>query len=147
VNVGYWGFDGYIAAGLGNSFWQGQSFLEAATINQQGEVTIDHYPEAIGSTFATDLPILHSTLNSVAGVTVPIIIGEWGTITATSDSNQQTIINNEMPTLINDTSVIGFNYWTELNTFGCSSTAGEDLITCAYATRPGWTTLKSYLSP
>lgn len=138
VLVGYYGFDGFIVAGLGNADHQGTTYLETATINAMGEVTLDHYPESIGHTFAQDLPIIHTAL---ASSTLPLIIGEYGTINAGNQATQVNQINIELPPLIADPTVKGFNYWN------LGPAGGEALINNDFTIRPGWTTLKSYFQP
>lgn len=133
VKVGYYGFDGFIAAGVGNPDWQGKSQLEPATIASMDEVTIDHYPEVIGRTFAEDLPIIHKAI----GADVPIVIGEYGTITANSDQEQVDQIKREFASLKADSGVIGVNYWV------LGPSGKETLVHSDYSHRPGFETLKS----
>jgi hypothetical protein len=134
IKVGYYGFDAFMAAGIGNPDWEGKSQLEPATIALIGEVTIDHYPEAIGHTFAQDLPIIHRTV----GLNIPIIIGEYGTIASTGEQEQVTQINKEMPMILADPWVTGFNYW-DLGPSG-----QEALVHSDYSNKPGFDALTTY---
>lgn len=100
IKVGYYGFDGFIAWGDNNPDWNG--ILEDATIAAMGNITIDHYPEAVGDTMANDLDELQQRYPNV-----PIVIGEWGTI---NGGDVVTAINTTMQAA-RRTGVIGFNYW------------------------------------
>src|SRR5258708_2112161 len=100
IKVGYFGFDGFVAWGNNNPQWSG--ILEKETIQKMGNITIDHYPEAVGDTMAEDLNKLQKKYPNL-----PIVIGEWGTI----------IQGNEVKQVINSMqaakrkNIIGFNYW------------------------------------
>src|SRR5258708_2555206 len=50
VQVGYFGFDGFVTWGDNNPDWSG--ILEKKTVQQMGNITIDHYPEAVGKTMS-----------------------------------------------------------------------------------------------
>ncbi len=139
VYVGYYGFDGFVAAGVGNPDWSGTSQLTSATITSMGEVTVDHYPETIGSTFATDLPIMHTAL----GVSTPILLGEYGTIGATSTADQVNEINSETPTILADHVVFGFNYW---HLGPGSDTSGEALVKTDYTNKPGYALIQAFFT-
>ena len=134
VKVGYYGFDGFMAAGVGNPDWAGKSQLEPATIALMGEVAIDHYPEAIHHTLAQDLPVLRKALGSV-----PIIISEYGTMTATSEADQVSQLQAFATAAKSDTGIVGFNYWT----LGPSG-ATEALVHDDYSIKPGYSTLQSF---
>jgi len=116
VKVGYWGFDGFIAWGDNNPDWQGKSFLEDATVSMMGNITIDHYPELVGSTMEQDLNELHQLFPQI-----PIVIGEWGTVTGGDVSNQviSTMKAAQRPY------IIGFNYW-HMGTGGHEALINED---------------------
>ncbi len=46
IRVGYYGFDGFVVAGLNNPDWEGKSFLTPETVAALGNViTVDHYPD------------------------------------------------------------------------------------------------------
>jgi len=100
VKIGYYGFDGYIAWGDNNPDWDG--ILEDATVEKMGNITIDHYPEIVGDTMENDLQELETRYPNI-----PIIIGEWGTISG-SDSEAQVV---KSMTAARRPSVVGFNYW------------------------------------
>jgi hypothetical protein len=103
IKIGYYGFDGFVAWGDNNPDWQGKGILEDATVQAMGNVTIDHYPEAVGSNMSTDLKEAHAKFPGV-----PIIIGEWGTI---SGGNVQQQVQDTMGAAAADPLVVGFNYW------------------------------------
>jgi hypothetical protein len=67
-----------------------------------GNITIDHYPEAVGDTMDNDLNELQAKYPST-----PIIIGEWGTITP--DNLEQQVLNSMQAA--KRPNVVGFNYW------------------------------------
>src|SRR5258708_6550991 len=100
IKIGYWGFDGFVTWGDNNPDWHG--ILEDATVNQMGNITIDHYPEIVGDTMQNDLNELQTKYPNT-----PIIIGEWGTISGGDTQLQvlQTMQAAKRP------HVIGFNYW------------------------------------
>jgi len=148
VTVGYWGYDGFIAAGLNNPDWQGQSFLSSTTITSTGPMSIDDYPSSYGSggtgtadNFNAHLALFHSTLDGIAGKKIPITIGEYGTIGATSTADQLFQINLELPMAISDHGTVGFNYW---NLGPVNDVTGEGLVTNAYTAKPGYTALQKY---
>jgi hypothetical protein len=100
MKIGYFGFDGYIAWGDNNPDWNG--ILEDETVEKMGNITIDHYPEIVGGTMETDLSELEARYPNI-----PIIIGEWGTITG---SNFEQQVKTSMQASRRP-SVVGFNYW------------------------------------
>lgn len=100
IKVGYYGFDGFVAWGDNNPDWHG--ILEDATVKQMGNITIDHYPEAVGETMKAGLDQLQAKYP-----TVPIVIGEWGTITGGDTLTQ---VYNSMGAAKRP-GVVGFNYW------------------------------------
>lgn len=107
VKIGYYGFDGFIVAGLGNPDWQGQSQLEASTIAMMGNVAIDHYPETIGHTLEQDLPYIKTAIGS----TTPIIISEYGYISSGTESARAAGVTAFMEDAAAEPNVDGFNYW------------------------------------
>ncbi len=114
IGIGYFGFDGFVAWGDNNPDWHG--ILEDETIARMGNITIDHYPEIVGDTMENDLNELIAKYP-----TVPIIIGEWGTITG-GDVEQQ--VKNTMGAAIRP-NVVGFNYW-HMGTGGNEALINED---------------------
>jgi hypothetical protein len=100
MQIGYYGFDGFVAWGDNNPDWNG--IIEDATIAKMGNITIDHYPEAVGDTMDNDLNELQAKYPST-----PIIIGEWGTITP--DNLEQQVLNSMQAA--KRPNVVGFNYW------------------------------------
>lgn len=149
VKVGYWGFDGFILAGLNNPDHQGSSYLDSTSLTQSGEVTVDDYPSSYGSgatgvpdNYAAHLPIFHTVIQSVTGSsTIPLIIGEYGTINATSTVDQNYQINLEVPMAQADSLVKGFNYW---NLGPVNDITGEGLIKNDFSLKPGYTSLQHY---
>lgn len=114
IKTGFWGFDGFVAWGHNNPDWSG--ILEDATVIKNGEITIDHYPEAVGTSMARDLDELSQKYPGV-----PIFIGEWGTITG---GNVQEQVKNTM-SAAKRPGVIGFNYW-HLGSGGMESLIEDD---------------------
>jgi hypothetical protein len=100
VKIGYYGFDGFVAWGHNNPDWNG--ILEDSTIAAMGNITIDHYPQLVGTTMAADLDELEARYPGV-----PIIIGEWGAVNGTNHVSQ---VRSAMKAA-QRTSVRGFNYW------------------------------------
>jgi len=148
VTVGYWGYDGFIAAGLNNPDWQGQSFLSSTTITSTGPMSIDDYPSSYGTggagladNFQAHLALFHSVLDGLAGKPVPIVLGEYGTIGATSTADQLYQINLELPMVLRDQETVGFNYW---NLGPIDDNTGEGLVTNAYTAKPGYMALQKF---
>lgn len=100
MKIGYYGFDGFVAWGDNNPDWDG--ILEDQTVIKMGNITIDHYPEIVGDTMSNDLSELEARYPNI-----PIIIGEWGTITGT---NPELHVKTSMQAARRP-SVVGFNYW------------------------------------
>ncbi|OGH19866.1 MAG: hypothetical protein A3D74_02560 [Candidatus Levybacteria bacterium RIFCSPHIGHO2_02_FULL_37_13] len=127
IKIGYYGFDGYIAWGDNNPDWDG--ILEDQTVLKMGNITIDHYPEIVGDTMQNDLNELESRYPNI-----PIIIGEWGTITSNNTENQviQSMGAARRP------SVVGFNYWH----FGMGG--HEELIREDFTNKPQFDEVQSY---
>lgn len=113
VKVGYYGFDGFVAWGNNNPDWNG--VLEDETIKVMGNVTVDHYVEAVGGSMEEDLKELSDRYPGTE-----IIIGEWGTITG---GNVEQQVKDTMGAASRNPLVTGFNYWH----FGPGG-AGEQLI-------------------
>jgi hypothetical protein len=101
VKIGYYGLDGFIVWGDNNPDWEG--IIEDSTIAKMGNLTIDHYPEAVGDTMENDLKELTTKYPNT-----PIIIGEWGTI---GSGNFEQMVKNTMGAAIQFKNVVGFNYW------------------------------------
>jgi hypothetical protein len=101
IKVGYYGLDGYIVWGDNNPDWEG--ILEDSTVAKMGNLTIDHYPEAVGDTMENDLKELAAKYPGI-----PIIIGEWGTI---KGGDTESAVKNSMGAALNHPQVQGFNYW------------------------------------
>lgn len=112
LKIGYFGFDGFVAWGANNPDWHG--ILEDSTVQAMGNITIDHYPEAIGSTMKQGLDELQARYPDV-----PIVIGEWGTI---QGGNVEQQVKDTMGAAKRP-GVVGFNYWQ----FGPAG-AAEQLI-------------------
>lgn len=130
IKVGYFGFDGYITWGDHNPDWHG--ILEPATVKQMGEITIDHYPETVGETMAFGLDQLQAKYPHV-----PIIIGEWGTITGGDVVSQ---VYSSMGAAKRP-GVIGFNYW-HLGMGG-----NEALINDDFSNKPQFAAVQSFYRP
>lgn len=128
VKIGYFGFDGFVAWGDNNPDWHG--ILEDATIQQMGNITIDHYPELVGDTMDNDLTELQTRYPNV-----PIVIGEWGTVTGGNVVQQ---IEDDMGAA-KQHGVVGFNYWQ----FGPEG-SGEQLIDSNFNNLPGFAAVESF---
>lgn len=120
IKVGYFGFDGFVAWGSNNPDWHG--ILEDSTIAAMGNITIDHYPELIGSTMQQGLDELVARYPGV-----DIVIGEWG---SADNKNVEQEVRDTMGAAKNHPAVKGFNYWQ----FGPSG-AGEQLINDDFSNR------------
>jgi hypothetical protein len=131
VEIGYFGFDGFIAWGHNNPDWNG--ILEDETIDKMNEITIDHYPEAVGTSMADDLKELSEKYPNT-----PIVIGEWGT-TNGGDIEQQ--VKTTMGDAKNHTKVVGFNYW-HLGMGG-----EEALIEDDFNNKPQFDEVQSFFKP
>jgi len=127
IKIGYYGFDGYIAWGDNNPDWDG--ILEDQTVIKMGNITIDHYPEIVADTMQNDLNELENRYPNI-----PIIIGEWGTITG-GDTESQVILSMGAA---RRTSVVGFNYWH----FGVGG--NEALIREDFTNKPQFDEVQSY---
>ncbi len=130
MKVGYFGFDGFVAWGHNNPDWEG--ILEDETVAQMGNITIDHYPQLANDTMANSLDELEAKYPGV-----PIIIGEWGTITTDgsfSDQVATTMAAAKRP------SVKGFNYW-HMGVGG-----NEALINDDFSTNPHYATVQSFFT-
>lgn len=114
IKIGYFGFDGFVAWGDNNPDWEG--ILEDETIKKMGNITIDHYPEAVGDTMEHDLDELMARYPGI-----PIIIGEWGTITG-GDIQGQVLKSMQAA---KRPGVVGFNYW-HMGMGGNESIIGDD---------------------
>lgn len=102
IKIGYFGFDGFVAFGHNNPDWNG--ILYNSTIARMGNVvTLDHYPEAVGTSMAADLDEFHALYPNAL-----VYIGEWGTISGTNYEQQ---VINSMGAAIARPYVKGFNYW------------------------------------
>lgn len=115
IGIGYYGFDGFVAWGDNNPDWSG--ILEDSTVNMMGNITIDHYPEIVGDTMQNDLNELQSRYPSV-----PIVVGEWGTITGGDIQKQVT----DSMSAAQKPGVVGFGYW-HLGTGGNEALVRDDL--------------------
>ena len=127
IKVGYFGFDGYVTWGSNNPNWHG--ILEDETIAKMGNITIDHYPEIVGSSMEHDLDTLQKKYPGV-----PIIIGEWGTI-IDGNAVQQVI---QTMSAAKRKNVIGFNYW-QMGIGGNEALINED-----FTHRPQYDFVKSF---
>lgn len=102
IKIGYFGFDGFVAFGHNNPDWNG--ILYNSTIARMGNIiTLDHYPEAVGTNMATDLDEFHTLYPNV-----DVVIGEWGTISGTNYEEQ---VINSVGAAFNRSYIKGFNYW------------------------------------
>lgn len=131
VNIGYFGFDGFVTWGDHNPDWHG--ILDNATLQQMGNITIDHYPEVVNETMQQGLDTLQQKYP-----TFPIIIGEWGAVTGVNVDQQ---IQTDMGAAKTH-NVIGFNYWQ----FGPGG-SGEQLINSDFSSRSAFFAVQSFYKP
>ena len=96
-----------------------------------GNITIDHYPEIVGDTMENDLNELQSIYPGV-----PIIIGEWGTITG---GDIVSSVTRSMQASVRP-SVIGFNYWH------MGMGGNEALINSDFTKRANFDAVKAFFS-
>ena len=129
IKIGYYGFDGFVAWGHNNPDWNG--ILEPATIQLMGNITIDHYPEIVGTTMTADLNELQAIYPGV-----PIVIGEWGTITAGDLTGQ---VNRSMSASLRP-GVVGFNYWH------MGMGGNESLVNNDFTNREHFNSVKSFFT-
>ncbi|KKR33148.1 MAG: hypothetical protein UT63_C0023G0011 [Candidatus Gottesmanbacteria bacterium GW2011_GWC2_39_8] len=127
LKIGYYGFDGFVAWGDNNPDWNG--ILEDATIQQMGNITIDHYPQLVNDSMVNDLNELQARYPNV-----PIVIGEWGTVTS-GDLIQQVVDNMSAA---KRPGVVGFNYWH------MGMGGNEALINDDFTSRSQYSTVQSY---
>lgn len=105
VFVGAYGFDGFITWGNDNPSHVGTSKLEAATVAAMDNyIAIDHYNSA--ESMATDLDEAHTMWPSAY-----YIIGEWGSIGATTDSARLTATQDAFTAFAARSWIKGVNYW------------------------------------
>lgn len=134
VQVGYWGFDGFVVCGYNNPDWQGKSFLEPATVAACGNIlAVDHYPELVGKPMTDFMSVFKKVWPGVKYVQ-----GEWGAVGSTDITTQ---INTTMGTLANDPNVVGFNYWTMVG-------GGSESLLNADGSKiePGFDAVKGYFT-
>jgi len=106
VKVGYYGHSGYIVWGENNPDWTGKGFLTQATVDSMdGVIAMDSYPETYGSNIGNSLDGAHARWPNAQ-----LVIGEWGTISATSDAVRVQEVNNTM-SAVERPYVNGINYW------------------------------------
>jgi hypothetical protein len=105
INIGYWGFDGFVACGYGNPDWQGKSFLEKATVDAMGgAICVDHYPAASGKPMSDFFKVLkqaHPTMKYIQ-------LGEYG---ATGSGDAVVQIQQVFNDILAEPMVDFVNYW------------------------------------
>jgi hypothetical protein len=109
IDIGYFGFDGYIAAGIGSPNQRG--IIDEQTIAaMENTITIDHYPYRTCTSMADDLNTVEKRYPGVK-----IVIGEWGTIPNIGNCpnfrDDPVAEVSETMTAFERPSVIGVNYW------------------------------------
>ena len=130
IKIGYYGLDGFVVWGDNNPDWHG--ILEDSTVQAMGNITIDHYPELVGDTMANDLNEIQAKYPNI-----PIVIGEWGTVTSTADPVAQ--VNNSMQAALRP-NVVGFNYWH------MGMGGNEALVNFDFSNRPQFDAVKSFFT-
>jgi hypothetical protein len=131
IEIGYYGFDGFIAWGDNNPDWNG--ILEDETVKLMGNITIDHYPQVTGGNMAEDLAELNARYPGV-----PVVIGEWGSIVSGDYAGQ---VEKAMAAAAANKSVIGFNYW-HLGAGGHEALINED-----FSQKSHFKTVQSFFLP
>lgn len=107
VEVGYWGFDGFIVCGYNNPDWTGKSFLEPATVQAMNNIICaDHYPSLVGKPMSDFLAVFKKTWP-----TAKLFLGEYGAAQISTIEGQIAEIKASMTAMYADPVVIGINYW------------------------------------
>lgn len=135
IKIGYFGFDGFVVWGACNPDWNG--ILTDTTVARMGNITIDHY-ECGGQSMLDALTNESKSFRQKYPNT-PLVIGEWGTIGATSEQDQVNQIHAAYDAFI-QAGVIGVNYWH----LGPGTTEG--LINTDFSNKPGFNALSSYFT-
>ena len=108
VEVGFWGFDGFITCGYNNPDWELKAYLnnrllESETVIAMGNtICADHYPPT-GKPMSDFLRVFKQTWPGVK-----LFIGEYGT---TQGGDKVTQLNGVLNDLKADLIVTGLNYW------------------------------------
>lgn len=85
VKVGYYGFDGFIVAGLGNPDWEGKTFLSDETVRVLDDtITVDHYTDKGAQGYVKDYTTIHNIFPKDQ-----IVIGELGPASNLPDNAPQ----------------------------------------------------------
>jgi hypothetical protein len=85
VNVGYYGFDGFVVAGLGNPDWEGKTFLSDETVKVLDDtITVDHYTDKGPQGYVKDYTTIHNIFPKDQ-----IVIGELGPASSLPDNASQ----------------------------------------------------------
>jgi hypothetical protein len=132
VKIGYYGFDGFVAWGHNNPDWDG--LLEDETVQVMGNITIDHYPEIVSDTMENSLNELEQRYPGV-----PIVIGEWGTISSGDPILQVEQTRAALRAALLP-SVIGVNYWH------MGSGGNESLINEDFSENPHFFTVQQFFT-
>lgn len=133
IKVGYYGTSGFIVFGENNPDWYGKSFLDQSTVEAMDNViAMDSYPETYGGTMSNALDGAHRLWPNAK-----IVLGEWGTITATSDTNAVSQIQASMSSAKRPY-VTGFNYWN------LGPSGNEGLLNDDLTDRPSYSAVQSF---
>lgn len=82
VRVGYYGFDGFVVAGLGNPDWEGKTFLSDETVRTLDDmITVDHYTDKGPQGYVKDYTTIHNIFPKDQ-----IVIGELGPASSLPDN-------------------------------------------------------------
>lgn len=85
VKVGYYGFDGFVVAGLGNPDWEGKTFLSDKTVKVLDDtITVDHYTDKGPQGYVKDYTTIHNIFPKDQ-----IVIGELGPASSLPDNASQ----------------------------------------------------------
>jgi F5/8 type C domain-containing protein len=135
VKVGYYGQSGFIVWGENNPDWTGKGFLTQATVDSMdGVIAMDTYPEVFGGNMASSLDGAHARWPNAQ-----LVIGEWGTITATSDAIRVQEVNNTM-SAAERPYVEGINYWN------LGPSGNESLLDTNLNPLPSFQTVTNYFT-
>lgn len=129
VTVGWFGFDGFVTAGLDNPDWLGKSTLSDTAVQAMGDViSIDHYPED-SAKMPGDLETINTTWPGKK-----LAIGEWGATHGEGPDQVRAVFES----FRQNPAVIAVNYW-HLGMGG-----KEALIDDDFSRRPNFAVVRSF---
>jgi hypothetical protein len=101
VQVGFFGFDGFVTAGLDNPDWLGKTALDSQTMAaMNNNLAVDHYPKK-AENMTADIKTIKS-----AWPNAKLFFSEIGAGNGESPEQMRTIFS-----AIRDSDALGINYW------------------------------------